>query len=596
MYNSLNIRDLLSAFFRQYKTFRAVFLAFVAIGVLTIVFSSKQYQATGSLLVKFGVNADVGVNKPNQAAQLSTSDRREIMQSNIDILQSHDLLEAAIKKIGVEKIYPNLKDSKNAVELAITKLSKSDLTVKSPAQTNIIDIIAMNSSPEVAAEVVHVLQDSFIARQLEIFNKPQTEFLQEQIKQAEEKLAQSQKELREFKATVGISSLEDELNELLKQKSNAATVAFQAVDDAQSKLAELRDKEAEMLSTYRSDSSELKAIRKTIAEAQRQLQDRQENLNSSSTTSELAQQNASINARINVLEEQRGKYDDLVRKVRIDEENHKNYLSRSEEARVNATLGEQKITSISVVDRPVVPDKPAKPRKKLILLSSILLGIILGGVAVLMREVFDETFRTPKQLEKALEVPVFACFPNIDELAQLLVTIENNLVGVAHPIVQFVSSYEGEGAERLAYELANLANKSGKRVRLIDTKELHGNFEKDRSQFDLIIIPNSGILRDAMGQSLAKLVSGTIIVVEAERVRAPVVQEVAHLINTQGGKVIGSVLLNRRFYIPRQLYSLLYEPTSAHNNWKVFVRVCLRWLRLSVTSLPRKISAYRNRK
>jgi len=592
---SLSIRDLLGAFFRRYRLFRKVFILVVLFGIANILFSQKLYQANGSLLVKFGADAESGVNKPNNNMPLPSNDRKEIMESNIEILQSHDLLESIIKKIGIQRLYSELSDDRSGYETAIKKLNDSHLSVKSPTQSNIIEISILNKDPEVAAEFVSDLQEAFITKQLEVFNKPQTEFIEEQIKQAYEKLQKSQKELRDFKATTGISSLEDELNELLKQKSNAAAIAVQSLDDTKTKLSELKDKEAELLATYKPDSPEVSSVRKSIAEVARQISEKQTNVYANSVDSELASQNASINARIAVLEEKRGQYDDLVRKVHLDEENHKNYLARSEEARVNATLGEKKITSISVVDRPIVPIKPAKPRKLLILAASVLLGVILGIALIALSEVLDESFRTPKQLEKNLGLPVFACFPSKNELMQLLVTLGNKFASET-PILQFVSCYENEGVEKLASDLVNLANQMGKTAILVTSKELYDNVAKNKGKFDFIVLANAGILRDALGQSISKQVSGTIMVVQAERTRLPVVKEAISLIQSQGGKVIGSVLLERKFYIPKHLYSLLYEQTSPHNNWKTFLIACLRFIRMSVTSLFRKSRAYSNRK
>ncbi len=568
MEDSLGIRDLIAAFFRQFKVFFLIVLATVSVGLLVIIFSTPMYQATGSVLVKFGSDADARVNNPNDNTPVTQADRREIMQSNLDILQSHDLLKAVITKIGIERIYPGLteivgtKDS--PMEVAIFKMQNKHLIIKSSPQSNVIDIKALNTSPEIAAEIVSNLQSIFIQRQLEIFNKPQTNFLMQQVKESQDKLTKSQNELRAFKSGAGLSSIEEELNELLKQKSSAVTVAFQAVDDAQGKLEELRDKETEMLTTYRPDSPPMVAIRKSIAEAARQLQERQENLTASKSGT-LSDQNARINKRIAKLEEQRNHYNDLVRQVEVNETNYKNYLARSEEARINETLGEKKITSISIVDAPTIPMKPATPRKFLTVVISLLAGIILGGLVALAREIFDESFRTPKQLAKVMQLPVLTSFPSREGLMQLYNNIEHLLANIPQPIIQFVSSYDGEGADDIAQDLAELATQQGKNVLLVNTEKLQRNFGQAHFEFSnrynnsWTIIPSSGLLRNEVGQSLAKLASGSVLVVEAEHTRAPVAREVKRMIESLGGKVVGAVMVKRRLYIPMWIYNRLYK-------------------------------------
>lgn len=568
MEESFGIRDIVTAFFRQLHVFSVVVVSCVLLGILTIAFSVPLYLTSGSVLVKFGSDADARVNNPNDKVQISTIDRREIMQSNLDILQSHDLLKLVIEKVGVDRIYPGLAEkigtSDSPIEVAIQTMQRKHLVIKSSQQSNVIDIIYLNPDPEVAAEIVRELQNIFISRQLEIFNKPQTNFLLEQVKESENKLNKAQKDLRDFKSSVGISSIEEELNELLKQKSNAATVAYQAVDDSQNKLSELRDKETELLNTYRPHSPPIVSIKKSIAEAERQLRERQNNL-TSTRNSTLSEQNASINRRINKLEEQRNHYNDLLRQVQVEEENYKNYMARSEEARINETLGEQKITSISVVDTPDVPVKPATPRKKLILFSSILAGILLGAIVIFIREFFDESFRTPKQLARDLGMPVLTSLPKQDGMIQLFNNIEHLLVNVPQPIIQFVSSYEGEGAGAVAKDLADFAAKQGKNVLLIDSEQLHKNFSQEHFDFtkrhnnSWTIIASSALLRNELGQSLARQASGSVLVVEAERTRTPVAKEVKRMIEALGGKVVGSVLVKRQMYIPDWIYDMLYK-------------------------------------
>jgi uncharacterized protein involved in exopolysaccharide biosynthesis len=563
------IRGILSTFFRQWRIFWLVFLCILAIGLLYLTITTPLYESSGSVLVKFGSDADAGVNKDNGKVPLPANDRREIIQSNIDIIQSHDLLRDAINKIGVERLYPGITervgDKDSPLEAAISQFMRKHLVVKSSQQSNVIDISVLNPDPKVAAQMVDILQDVFIAKQLEIFNKPQTTFLSEQVKEAEERLNKSQQALKDFKSSIGITSIETELSELLKQKSTAAAVAFQSVADAQSKLADLRDQESEMLATYKSNSPALQAVRKSIAEAKRQLQERQKHLGSSSGSEYLEKQTSSIDKRIADLEGKRSQYNDLLRQVQIDESNYKNYLARQEEARINETLGEKKITSISVIDSPVVPNKPARPRKLLTLAATIMAGLMLGAGIAFLREITDARFRTPKQLAAVLKSPVLAAFPKKDGILQLFNNIEHLLANVPQPVIQFVSSYKGEGADNIARDLAELAKQQGKNVLLINNEQLRNNFQQVYVDFlkshnnCWTIIPNSGILHDEVGQSMARLASGTVMVVEAERTRAPVAQEVQRLITLQGGKIIGGILVNRRFYIPSRIYNLLFN-------------------------------------
>lgn len=78
-----------------------------------------------------------------------------------------------------------------------------------------------------------------------------------------------------------------------------------------------------------------------------------------------------------------------------------------------------------------------------------------------------------------------------------------------------------------------------------------------RSEFDLIIVASSPSSKSALGLVLSKMVDGVVLVVEAERTRAPVVQQLQANLHSVGSDPLGVVLTNRRYYLPRWLYRWL---------------------------------------
>lgn len=200
------------------------------------------------------------------------------------------------------------------------------------------------------------------------------------------------------------------------------------------------------------------------------------------------------------------------------------------------------------------------------------------------------------------------------KILALYQTIKNALPDQRCHVIQFASAYQGEGTNLISFETAyTAATQIGLRVLFIDTADhekhlrhelaIHvdttldvllqagGQLEvsqvgiekthfvytllrnprfKDsalanldsfdellkvlRGMYDLIIIPSPGILSDILCASLSKLVDGTIIIVEAERTRAPVATQLKDLILQNSGKPIGTIMNKRRFYIPQIFY------------------------------------------
>ena len=406
-------RGYLTAFFRQIGALMLVSAVIFGAGIWYLKTTKPVYEAGGSVVVKFGQDAGAegtgsGMNEADSVA------RKEIIKSYIKIIFSHNMLQELVREFGVYRLYPDLKDSVEEnippEDVAVRLLMERDLKV-SAGQSYIIDIAVQNENPKVASEFANLVMDAFIRRRTEIYNKPETGFLNQQVEEAREKLEDAQRELLAFKQETGISAIDEELEQLLRQKSELSTLAYSAITEAQAKLADLESKEAEMVATYREDSPIMIRLRQTIAVARADLERRQKDLNSSNGTGgSLSAKISNVDQRVAYLESKRGRYDELRQKVAINEENYIQYRKRGEEARINNLLVSQNISRISVLDKPSPPVVPIKPKRSIILALVLLAALMAGLGTALARELLDDRFYNPDQVNKILGVPVLATF------------------------------------------------------------------------------------------------------------------------------------------------------------------------------------------
>jgi Mrp family chromosome partitioning ATPase len=92
---------------------------------------------------------------------------------------------------------------------------------------------------------------------------------------------------------------------------------------------------------------------------------------------------------------------------------------------------------------------------------------------------------------------------------------------------------------------------------LFDGDELDRIFAQAARFAKLIIVDAPPILSGVAGIALSRKVSGVLLVVEAERTRAPVIEQARRVIETGGGRVLGVILNKRKHHIPRWIYKLL---------------------------------------
>jgi Mrp family chromosome partitioning ATPase len=108
---------------------------------------------------------------------------------------------------------------------------------------------------------------------------------------------------------------------------------------------------------------------------------------------------------------------------------------------------------------------------------------------------------------------------------------------------------------RMSYMLMGKLGAGG--LTLADLDMTSGVFKKLRAYYDLIIIEAPSVLDGPFGVAIVKITDGAVLVVEAEKTRAPVALHGKHLIEVAGGRVIGAVLNNRRQFIPGWIYRRL---------------------------------------
>ncbi|HLY54293.1 MAG TPA: hypothetical protein VKS60_01975 [Stellaceae bacterium] len=93
--------------------------------------------------------------------------------------------------------------------------------------------------------------------------------------------------------------------------------------------------------------------------------------------------------------------------------------------------------------------------------------------------------------------------------------------------------------------------------RLPPLRALHSLLNRLRNHYDFILVDGGNMRSGAFSPILARAVDGVVLVIEAERTRAPVVEQAVELLEASRAKLLGAVLNKRRFHIPGVFYDSL---------------------------------------
>jgi len=159
-----SLRDILTILFKHKYKILIIFLATVITVTVGSFLLPPTYEAKSSLLVKFGreyvYRPEVGERSSNVG--LIPLNQEEVINSEIQILTSRDLVEKVINTLGIEKIYPDLLEKPPEgippLEVAIRNFEKT-LSVEGVKKSNVIQVSFQHREPQVAANAVNVLVD-----------------------------------------------------------------------------------------------------------------------------------------------------------------------------------------------------------------------------------------------------------------------------------------------------------------------------------------------------------------------------------------------------------------------------------------------------
>jgi len=114
---------------------------------------------------------------------------------------------------------------------------------------------------------------------------------------------------------------------------------------------------------------------------------------------------------------------DLLRQQKTAEDNYLLYNRKREEARIASAMDQRRILNVSVMQAATFPYLPKHSTLSLLLLGFILALLVTAAVAFFLEHT-DDTFRTPRQVEHFLQIPVLAAVP-LDNRLRLTPAIQS---------------------------------------------------------------------------------------------------------------------------------------------------------------------------
>jgi uncharacterized protein involved in exopolysaccharide biosynthesis len=118
-----------------------------------------------------------------------------------------------------------------------------------------------------------------------------------------------------------------------------------------------------------------------------------------------------LHGELTALNAQAMSIDELTQRVMLAEANHKEYAQRLELARINRTLDNERLSSLSLVQPASYVATASGPRRSVVLLMGLFAAALSGAAAVLVAAWFNPLLMTSEQLVLFLDLPLTGSIP-----------------------------------------------------------------------------------------------------------------------------------------------------------------------------------------
>ena len=99
----------------------------------------------------------------------------------------------------------------------------------------------------------------------------------------------------------------------------------------------------------------------------------------------------------------------------IDPEKAKDIAAKVTEVFKEKAVELMDVENVQVIDSPEAPSYPVSPRKQLNIMIAVFIGLMAGLGIVFLIEYFDDTIKTPEDVQKHLGLPVIGTIPAFSE-------------------------------------------------------------------------------------------------------------------------------------------------------------------------------------
>jgi uncharacterized protein involved in exopolysaccharide biosynthesis len=228
----MTTREILSILFKEWRKLAVVFIALVVVVTGFSFLLTPYYEATTRLLVKSGREFQVRSDPNQPVVSIPASTKQEIVNSEIQILTSRDIIEGAISRVGINKLYPGIEGGSllgsgvSPMDKAVQQFQR-DLKVTPVELADVIEVSYRNPDPEVAVAALNAVIDLYQQKHAAMFADPKFKLLGEQTEQYTNQLDAVTRKITDMRNSGSLFDIPTQRGKLLDDRASISTILEQ---------------------------------------------------------------------------------------------------------------------------------------------------------------------------------------------------------------------------------------------------------------------------------------------------------------------------------------------------------------------------------
>lgn len=459
-----SLRSLVMVLFKRKRIILSVFFSVVITVTVGTFLMPRIYRSTAKILVEREIDSEKALlfrmNFP------LAYEKYDWIKSEIEIIKSYPLASRVVKGLGLDKIDQAARTLSQAEEQeqfeATVERFQKKLTVENTTDSNVFEVSYEARDPALAARTVNRVVETYLMYRSEIFDESDTyEFLEQQMRIADEKLRDLEKRQTSFKKEAEMISPQTQVTilqskladyekrltavrtERIGKEARLAMIHVQMQQGSEidipaaivrespirinyiarlkGELVSMEVKRDRFLQRFKPSYAELVALQKEIAVTKDKIQseigkivDAEDNAIRAIIAEEQALQKAidRINQEVQNFVQKEYEYAQLSRGIDDSREVYSMLLKQREEARISLAKLERGV-KIKVISPAIVPMNPIKPRARRNVALAVFLGLVSGLGLAFFIEYHDHSINTAEELERYAGLTVLGSVRNV---------------------------------------------------------------------------------------------------------------------------------------------------------------------------------------